>query len=254
MRCDVCHGELPSGAKFCPQCGAAVESRAGIQVRQKVGSDRGEVVGAVLGERAAAARLDAGVSQEIETVEAGGAAVGAIVGGSASPIHVGGQQHYADTVQGDKHVVNTAGGAYVGRSVHTGGGAFVGRDQRVVAGERSVAIGGNVTGSAIVVGDRNVVGQPSTSVTAAEFTRLLAELRAALSQAGLDADTAEVVDADVQVVQEQAVKPKPNRTIIVSKLEGVTRLLTAAAGAATTGEKLLPLAQQAVAWAGQLFR
>jgi hypothetical protein len=183
----------------------------------------------------------------------GGSAAGAVAGGPGGHVHVGGQQQYADTVQGDKQVVHTAAGAYVGGSVHTDGGTFVGRDQVVVAGERGVAVGGSVASSTIVTGDRNLIGQQQ-GITLAEFTRLLAELRALLPQAGLGAETAEVVDADVKVVQEQAARPRPNAAIIASKLESVTKLLAAAGGAVTAGEKLLPLAQKAVEWAGQLFR
>jgi hypothetical protein len=148
----------------------------------------------------------------------------------------------------EKHVpskVDTGGGAFVGGNVHTAGGKFVGRDDVTIIGD------GNV------VGDRSqatVIKQANQGATVAEFTRLLAELRGLLPQVGLDAETAEVVDADVKVVEQQAARPKPNRAIIVSKLESVTKLLTAAAGAATAGEKLLPLAQKAVEWAGQLFR
>ncbi len=57
--------------------------------------------------------------------------------------------------------INTGGGAYIG-GVNTGGGDFVGRDKNVTAGERGVAIGGNVTGSTIVTGDHNVVGSTIT--------------------------------------------------------------------------------------------
>jgi len=37
------------------------------------------------------------------------------------------------------------------------GGEYVGRDQKISAGNGSVVIGGNVTGSTIITGDRNVV-------------------------------------------------------------------------------------------------
>ncbi|MEA3351523.1 MAG: hypothetical protein U9Q82_12935 [Chloroflexota bacterium] len=53
---------------------------------------------------------------------------------------------------------NTEGGAYIGGGVNTGGGDFVGRDKNITAGERGIAIGGNVSGSNIVTGDHNVVG------------------------------------------------------------------------------------------------
>ncbi len=122
--------------------------------------------------------------------------------------------------------INTGGGAYVGGNVRAG--KFIGRDETITNAPQGA--------------------------TLAEFVRVLADMRAALPQAGLDPDTAEVVDADFKVVEAQAGKEKPNKAVIVSKLEGAVKVLTAAAGAATAVEKLLPAAQKALEWAGQLFR
>jgi hypothetical protein len=58
--------------------------------------------------------------------------------------------------------IDTGGGAYIDGSVHTGGGDFVGRDKNVSAGDRGVAIGGDVRGSNIVTGDGNVVDSTVT--------------------------------------------------------------------------------------------
>ena len=90
-------------------------------------------------------------------------------------------------------------------------------------------------------------------VTLAEFLRLLAELRQALPAAGLDPDTAEVIEADVQVVEEQAQKEKPSTAVIVAKLKSIAEVLTASGAVATAAQKLLPVAQQALTWAQQLF-
>ncbi len=125
--------------------------------------------------------------------------------------------------------VTTGGGAYIGGNVDTGGGAFVGRDQTV-----------------------HQVYAPQ-GVSLAEFSALLAELRAALPAAGLDPDVAEIIDADVQVVETQAAKPEPSAAIIVSKLEGIAKVLAAAGGVAVAAQKLLPMAQQALEWARPLF-
>ena len=59
--------------------------------------------------------------------------------------------------------VDTGGGAYIGGNVDTGGGAFAGRDQTITQVNET------------------------HGVSLAEFTALLAELRAALPAAGLDA-------------------------------------------------------------------
>ncbi|MEI2690764.1 MAG: hypothetical protein V9H69_14055 [Anaerolineae bacterium] len=125
--------------------------------------------------------------------------------------------------------VNTGGGAYVGGNVDTGGGSFVGRDQTIhqVSATQGVSL--------------------------AEFSALLAELRAALPAAGLDPDTAEIIDADVQVIEQQAAKPQPSAAVITSKLEGMAKVLAAAGGVAVAAQKLLPMVQQALEWARPLF-
>jgi hypothetical protein len=62
------------------------------------------------------------------------------------------------------------------------------------------------------------------------------------------------VEADVRTVAEQAARPQPRGAIMVSKLKSITEMLMAVAGTAAAAGKLLPLAQKAVEWAGQLFR
>jgi hypothetical protein len=143
--------------------------------------------------------------------------------------------------------VDTGGGAYVGGDVRAQGGEVVGRDKVVSASAGGVAIGGSVTESEITAG-----AQQGVSVEA--LLQLLAEMRRLLPQSGLDADGAEVIEGDFRVVEEQADKAQPNRAIILSKLKGVTELLTTAVAASEAAQKLLPMAQQATEWAGQLFR
>jgi hypothetical protein len=152
----------------------------------------------------------------------------------------------------ERRDVHTDGGAYVGGNVETGGGEFVGRDKIVQAGERGVAVGGDLHGT-VVTGDGNVVGQHQGALLA-EFQRLLAELRQGLAQAGLDDDAEAIIDGEFRVVEEQAAKPQPVGPIITAKLESATKMLTALAGTAAAAQRLLPMAQQAVEWAGQLFR
>ena len=144
-----------------------------------------------------------------------------------------------------------AGGAYVGGDVHTGGGDFVGRD-KIEAGARSVIIQGPARGNVISTGDNAVIGVRQEA-SLEGFVRLLAELRQGLPQAGLDQDTAAVVQGDVKVAEQQAQKPKPNGAIILAKLESVAKLLTTAVTASEAAQKLLPVAQQALQWAGTLF-
>jgi hypothetical protein len=115
----------------------------------------------------------------------------------------------------------------------------------------------SITGDGNVIGDHSrstVVKRTTQGASLEEFSRLIAELKSELAQGGLDEDTAAAVEADVRTVEEQAAKPQPRGAIIVSKLKSITEMLTAVAGTAAAAGKLLPLAQKAAEWAGQLFR
>jgi len=140
--------------------------------------------------------------------------------------------------------IETGGAAYIGGNVRAGRDV-IGRDKVAMIGY------GNVNGDH---SQATVVKLANQGGTVEQFMDLLEQLRKLVPQAELDAETAAIVDADVKVVQEQIAKPKPNGAIIVSKLEGVAKMLTAVSGLAVAGGKLLPLAQKAVEWAGQLFR
>jgi hypothetical protein len=115
----------------------------------------------------------------------------------------------------------------------------------------------SITGDGNVIGDHSrstVIKQTSRGASMDEFIHLIAELRRELAQAGLDEDTAAAVAADVRTVEEQVARPQPRGAIIVSKLKSITEMLTAVGGTAAAASKLLPLAQKAMEWAGQLFR
>ncbi len=114
-----------------------------------------------------------------------------------------------------------------------------------------------VTGNNNVVGNNNYVrtGAPQAgTLTVDEFLRLLAELRQAIPQAGLDPDEAEAIIADLQAAEMQARKPQPNARLILSRITNVAGLLATADGVAGMLLRLQPLAQQLQTWAGQLFR
>jgi len=152
--------------------------------------------------------------------------------------------------ESEEKKVDTGGGAYVGGDVHTEGGPFGGRDQKVEAAEGGVAVGGNWIQAATRQG-----------VSSADLVRLVGEMQQLLPRSGLDAETAEVIEGDFRVIEAQAKKPQPKGQIILSKLKGVTELLTTAVAASEaaqkllpTAQKLLPMAQQALEWAGTLFR
>jgi hypothetical protein len=99
MQCPNCKTELPPNSKFCSQCGTAVPGDANLQVQQDIGIVKGSVTGAVLGEGMLPAGLNVAASQKVDTVEAGGTVVGAVVGEHAQ---LSGQRQYGDVVHGDK--------------------------------------------------------------------------------------------------------------------------------------------------------
>ena len=147
--------------------------------------------------------------------------------------------------------INTGGGAYVGGNFNTQGD-FVGRDKVVTAGAGGVAVGGNVTGGAIVTGSGNVISQPQ-GVTLDQFRALLTDIRSLIPQAGLDERKARLIEGDVATVEEETQQAKPDKSIIQSKLESTTQVLKAAGNLTEEGKKLLPLLSQGVLWIARLF-
>jgi hypothetical protein len=113
-----------------------------------------------------------------------------------------------------------------------------------------------ITGDGNVIGDGSrstVIKQQTTGITVEQFLRLLAELRQALPAAGLDPDVAQAVEADLQVAESQARRAKPNAALLLLKLRSVAELLATADGVMGIVDRVHPLAQQALEWAGQLF-
>ena len=103
MVCSNCKARLHQHTRFCPTCGTPVSHKPSIRVEQDVGKVGGTVIGTQIGQGASHQGIDASTSQRIRSVESGGAAAGSVIGGADSPIHVGGQQHYGDSVQGAKY-------------------------------------------------------------------------------------------------------------------------------------------------------
>jgi len=134
MLCPKCNKKLAGEFKFCPSCGAELDTPI-IKVDQDIGTVRGDVTGTILGGGATAGGISASTKQKVDTVEDGGTVVGTILGSDDTNVHIGGQQKYGDIVKGDKREVDTQGGAYIGGSVDISGGDFVGRDKVVHGGE-----------------------------------------------------------------------------------------------------------------------
>ncbi len=135
--------------------------------------------------------------------------------------------------------------------IHTEGGAVVGGD--VHAG-RDVVLGDqiNITGDGNVVGDHSsatVIKQVTEGITVEGFLQLMEHIRQQLPAARLDGDIEDIVDADVRVIEQQASKEKPSKPIILSKLKGVTELLTEMGKVVAAATALAALAEKAITWA-----
>jgi len=128
-----------------------------------------------------------------------------------------------------KHI-HTGGGAYIAGSVRVEGGDFVGRDKRVE------------------------IHPTAQGVTVQDFLCLLAQVREMLPAAGLDPEMAEAAAEDLRIAEEQAGREEPRGDIVLAKLKSAAELVGAAGGAATGISQLIPLIQQALQWAQQLFR
>jgi hypothetical protein len=81
----------------------------------------------------------------------------------------------------------------------------------------------------------------------------LAELGRLLPQAELPADIAPIIEADYQVVKDQANQEKPHPVILKSKLKGLLELLSSSGNAAGALEKILTVGSKAVQMANVLF-
>lgn len=143
-------------------------------------------------------------------------------------------------------------GAYIGGNVNTGGGDFVGRDKVVHGDVNSVMIRGDAKGNTFVTGKGNVVSNQTVKIE--QVLEALKDFREALPQSGLDEETAEVIEGDVQDAEKQLAKPEPKKHLVLPKLESVVATLTGLVGAGEVVQKLLPMAQQALAWAQQLLK
>lgn len=121
------------------------------------------------------------------------------------------------------------------------------RGLSVHADRGSVAIGGDVIASQVVVDSGNVLDQ---RVTVEGFCEGLAELRAQARASALPAEDAEAIEAELVDVERAIASPEPNKALVVGKLGTVLGVLEQAKKA---GEALVPLARQLGSWAGTLF-
>jgi hypothetical protein len=115
----------------------------------------------------------------------------------------------------------------------------------------------SIEGDGNVIGDGSrstVIKQSTEGLSIDEFLELLSQLRQLVPESGIDPDIAEAIESDLQTAEAQAQKSKPNAGLILLKLRSVAELLATAEGVWSMTERIRPLAQQAMEWAGQLFQ
>ncbi len=123
--------------------------------------------------------------------------------------------------------ISTGGGAWVGGNVNTGGGDFVGRDKKISAGERDVAIGGNVSGSTIVTGDGNIVSS--------DLRRVFAPVYQAIAQSDRSAPAKADLQADVKEIEEAVRRPQVDENWLGRRLRNLKRMAPDVAGVLLAG-------------------
>ena len=124
-------------------------------------------------------------------------------------------------------------------------------------GNRGVAIGGNVTGSAIVTGDHNVttVRYRKVSLPPAEGVDIRAELATLRDLlGGLHSENRQKIANALAEAAADAAQPQADRDEIGGALERALRYAGKAADFGEKAEKIAPHARNAVAWLGENWR
>jgi len=117
--------------------------------------------------------------------------------------------------------------------------------------------GDRITGDGNVVGNNNRVHvnkSQTVGITMAEFRQLLQDLRGVVRSSSLDSETREMVERELEAVEAQADREKPNRMVVFGKLNAVLSMLATADGILGLAGRVQPLAERALQWAQVLFR
>ncbi|ASC72988.1 hypothetical protein XM38_039490 [Halomicronema hongdechloris C2206] len=115
--------------------------------------------------------------------------------------------------------------------------------------DRSVQVGGDITGSAVVTGDHNTVQVQPASLPSPETVDIQAELKALQTLlAGFDDPVATGV---AQKLAQEAAKPEPDKSAIATTLETGLTYAQSLAGFAEAIDKLRPHVEAAAGWLGK---
>jgi hypothetical protein len=170
-----------------------------IDVAQQIETVSGTVVGAAVGNDALQG-LHAKVKQDINKVEQGGTVVGAVVGGSGSPMNIGGQHQHGGIVHGN------------------------------VAGRNQYNID-SITSKATAIGEGSQAIVHTSGLGGADVERLFQPLMAALQRAPADKQ-GEAVQQALELQQEVAKgKGEANDKRMANLIEGIAGLVPGAVSA-----------------------
>ncbi len=116
---------------------------------------------------------------------------------------------------------------------------------------RSVSIGGNVTGSAVVTGDGNTVSVQfnQANLPAPETVNIQAELQALRDLLAQLDDP--IVAGVAQKLEQEAAKPEPDKNVIAKTLETGLTYAKDLADFSDTIDKLRPHVEATASWLGQ---
>jgi hypothetical protein len=106
----------------------------------------------------------------------------------------------------------------------------------------------------MVVGNGAVVGVKNEGLKVEDVVKLLRELRSGVEQTSVNPTLTQMVAVQLQMVEKELEKPKPDKLTVGVLLQGVVGTLTTLAAGSEAVQKLLPLAQRAGEWIQQVVK
>jgi hypothetical protein len=141
-------------------------------------------------------------------------------------------------------VISTGGAPYIKNANNN---TFIQGDQVNIQDRR---VSGTFTNSVINTGDHS---QINVSIAQDNFLERLAELQTQLARSSLPAEQKNELQADLDVVSQEAVKEKPNSQRLLSRLAGTVEFLANSATIAASAPQAIELGRQILETARTLF-